>query len=422
MNHREKTMRELFKDEITGLPNRVFLENLIELDHCKHKAMAILKIGNLKKFMLYLPRDTFREIVKSVSYPIVEVAKRFDFSAYRTGNDSYAFISVEEKDNKAMVEFCSELIRTIEKWSLGVKLPGDLSDFVGGMVELYGNVGFSTNQENLYSNAYHALRFALERNERIMEYNQEVYSPADFKKRMYISKIIRDAIEQDQISPYFQPIYDSEGNIVKYEVLMRIIKDKNEIISPGAFLGIAKETNKYFILERLVLKKAIQKLIETPAATLSINLSARDMLHEYIGKYLLEIIAKHNIGRRIVFEIVEDEDLEQIMKVSEFISKAKELQVRIAIDDFGSGYSNFAHVIKMQPDYLKIDGSLIKIIDWDKKSQAIASAIIKFAKELKIKTIAEYVHSKEVLEFCKGLGVDEFQGFYLSPPIPDLAS
>jgi EAL domain-containing protein (putative c-di-GMP-specific phosphodiesterase class I) len=94
--------------------------------------------------------------------------------------------------------------------------------------------------------------------------------------------------------------------------------------------------------------------------------------------------------------------------------------VKIAIDDFGTGYSNFSYLLKLRPDYIKIDGSLIKHIDTDDNSIAIVSAILAFSKKLGIKTIAEYVHSKEVYEKCKELGIDEFQGFYLGEPTSSL--
>jgi EAL domain-containing protein (putative c-di-GMP-specific phosphodiesterase class I) len=94
--------------------------------------------------------------------------------------------------------------------------------------------------------------------------------------------------------------------------------------------------------------------------------------------------------------------------------------VRIAIDDFGTGYSNFSYLLKLKPDYLKIDGSIIKNIDKDKNSEAIVEAIISFAKTLHVKTIAEFIHSKEVYDKCYKLGIDEFQGFYLGEPNPDL--
>jgi len=94
----------------------------------------------------------------------------------------------------------------------------------------------------------------------------------------------------------------------------------------------------------------------------------------------------------------------------------KSFGAKIAIDDFGSGYSNFAHLLKLNPEYIKIDGSLIKNIDKDKNSLVIVKTINDFAHALGIQTVAEYVHSKEVFEVLTELGIDEFQGYYFSEP------
>ena len=94
----------------------------------------------------------------------------------------------------------------------------------------------------------------------------------------------------------------------------------------------------------------------------------------------------------------------------------RKIGVKIAIDDFGSGYSNFCNVIKISPDYVKIDGSIVRNVDVDPNALIMVESIVWFAKKLGIKTIAEFIHSKEVFEICKNCGVDEFQGFYLGEP------
>lgn len=101
-----------------------------------------------------------------------------------------------------------------------------------------------------------------------------------------------------------------------------------------------------------------------------------------------------------------------------FISSVKSLGSRIAIDDFGSGYSNFDTIFKLKIDILKLDGSLVKIIDTDKNAKAIVSTIVAFAKELGLKVVAEYVHSGEVYDELVKMGVDyPPQGFYFSEPL-----
>lgn len=119
---------------------------------------------------------------------------------------------------------------------------------------------------------------------------------------------------------------------------------------------------------------------------------------------------------RLVFEILESENLSDYDFLEEFVLKYKKLGVKIAIDDFGSGYSNFIRIIRLKPDYLKIDGSLIKNIDKDNNSYEIVKSIIAFSKTLNIKTIAEYVHSEEIFNLLLELDVDEFQGYYFGKP------
>ena len=94
----------------------------------------------------------------------------------------------------------------------------------------------------------------------------------------------------------------------------------------------------------------------------------------------------------------------------------KRYGAKIAIDDFGSGYSNFSYLTKLSADYIKIDGSLIKDIDVDKTALVVVETIVQFAKKLNIKTIAEYVHSSIIMDKVKELGIDYSQGFYIDEP------
>ena len=131
---------------------------------------------------------------------------------------------------------------------------------------------------------------------------------------------------------------------------------------------------------------------------------------------LKEKLSQYEKPEKVIFELVESEDIHSIPELNEFISYIKSTGAKIAIDDFGTGYSNFAYLMDLEPDYIKIDGSLIKNINNDERSKRIVNTIVKFAKGLDIKVIAEFIHSKEVLEVCLDLGVDEFQGYYFSEP------
>ena len=151
---------------------------------------------------------------------------------------------------------------------------------------------------------------------------------------------------------------------------------------------------------------------------ITINLSFKDILNYEFIDYLDNVLEKLKFEdrNRLVFEILESENLSDYDFLEEFVLKYKKLGVKIAIDDFGSGYSNFIRIIRLKPDYLKIDGSLIKNIDKDNNSYEIVKSIIAFSKTLNIRTIAEYVHSEEIFNLLLELGVDEFQGYYFGKP------
>ena len=121
---------------------------------------------------------------------------------------------------------------------------------------------------------------------------------------------------------------------------------------------------------------------------------------------------------RITFEILETEEIENYNLLYKFISKIKELGCKFAIDDFGTGYSNLEHLMKLKVDYLKIDGSIIKRMPEDKGARILTEAVVSFSKELKIKTIAEFVSDQNIYEMVKLLGVDYSQGYYLGKPEP----
>jgi len=149
----------------------------------------------------------------------------------------------------------------------------------------------------------------------------------------------------------------------------------------------------------------------------SLNLSFNDMLNEKVLNALRANIEKYGIGDHLTVEILESENVDDYLVIRDFIKEFKKLGIEIAIDDFGSGFSNFTHVFELEPDILKIDGSLIKNIDNDRKSYEFVKSIVQLAKALDIKTLAEFVSSKEIFDITYALGIDYFQGYYFSAPV-----
>jgi EAL domain-containing protein (putative c-di-GMP-specific phosphodiesterase class I) len=125
-----------------------------------------------------------------------------------------------------------------------------------------------------------------------------------------------------------------------------------------------------------------------------------------------------NLNKPIVFEILESESFLDYKILNNFVEEFKQYGVLFAIDDFGSGFSNYKEIINLKPHYLKIDGSLVKDINNSRNSTIIIQNILILTKMLGIKTVAEFVENKEIFQKLKVIGIDEFQGYYFSKPIP----
>lgn len=266
-----------------------------------------------------------------------------------------------------------------------------------------------------------ALKKAKSLNQSYFVYNNELDSKELIIQSLYWREKIKKAVEENRVIPFYQPITDQNKNIIKYETLMRI-EEFNEdseaiFITPDKFLGISFKTKQYLELSKIIVSKSFENLLKTNKQ-ITINLSFKDILNYDFIDYLdemMNILSKEDKSR-VVFEILETESLSDYNFLEEFVLKYKKQGIKIAIDDFGSGYSNFLRILRIKPDYLKIDGSLIKNIDIDKNSYEIVKSIIAFSKTLNIKTIAEYVHNEEIFNILIKMDVDEFQGYYLGQP------
>jgi c-di-GMP phosphodiesterase len=237
--------------------------------------------------------------------------------------------------------------------------------------------------------------------------------PKEYENNIIWKEKLKEAIQENRIIAFFQPIINNRtGKIEKYETLVRMVDDNGNIIAPHYFLDIAKKTHLYGDITRIMMDRSFDAF-KNNEYEFSINLTIKDILDDEINYNIQKKIKdNHNLSKRLVFEVLESEGIENYKEVITFIQSVKQAGCKIAIDDFGSGYSNFDHIMRLDVDYIKIDSSLIKNIDKDFNAQIITKTIANFSKELGLKTISEFVHSKEVYEKAVGLGVDYSQGNY----------
>jgi len=228
---------------------------------------------------------------------------------------------------------------------------------------------------------------------------------------------LRYAIENDEIIPYYQGIFDRNKNIIKYEVLARIKTPDGKIKKIYPYLQIARDNKVYSQITLRILKKIKKVLQKNKDLRLSVNISIEDISNPESLEYILNEFLTPDIANRMTFEILESEIVDYDI-MQEFISVVKPLGVETAIDDFGSGYSNFARILSLDVDYFKIDGTLIQNIHKDPKTRLIVKSIVDYTKKSGKKSVAEYIMSEDIFKDCIELGIDYFQGNYLDEPSP----
>lgn len=410
----------LFTDTLTGIRSRHAL--LQQLSSHTEKSHTILLL-NIDDFTIYNELYGFEvgnEILIALAQKIDRFANAYGFTCYRVSGDEFVLHRQSDPQKQCQCDsVLNSLLQLLEDRSLYI---ASIDEYIA----ISATIGSACSVDNPLGKADIAMKHAKKSGKKHLQYNKEYDNRVNLQKTLYWRREIQNALKEERVVPYFQPIVDRNMQVTKYEALMRIKQydDDNriKIVSPFEFLDIAVKTRLYDDLSYRMIERSIE-LMKNRDVSLSLNINMNDINNpELIGMLQRNIEAFNKAysdgeTRHIILEILENDNIEHYQQVNRRLAEFKNLAVKIAIDDFGSGYSNFSHIIGISPHYLKIDGSLIKNIDTDKKSYEMVKAIVQFAKTLNIKTIAEFVSSKEIFEITYALGVDEFQGYYFGQPM-----
>ncbi|MDD3854994.1 EAL domain-containing protein [Sulfurimonas sp.] len=232
------------------------------------------------------------------------------------------------------------------------------------------------------------------------------------------AKIIQNALKKNRVIPYFQPVVDSDGKIVKYEALMRIVdlqKKEQNILSPHKFLNESIKSELYISLSKDMIRKSLH-FFSNRDEKISINFLPNDLFNLIIMDEFVQEIKKFDSPQRVVVEITEKECVQNFSKLLQIVKKLRALGVLISIDDFDNSYAQYMHILAIKPDYIKIKGHLVQNLLKDDNAKNLIQSIVKLAKESGIKTIAEFVEDKETFDALKKYDIDEFQGYYFGHP------
>lgn len=396
---KNRNEKNLLYDDLTGLLNRTSY-SLDSKD--KNNSIILIDIIDFNKINSLIGYDGGDFLLKDIAKFL---DKRFE-KVYRVGVDHFAIL-FKDKTTQDLASISQDLLAEL-----------DNNKFVYKSIEVPVslNIGISNIQSYL-KNAEIAISKSKNSYERVNVYSKEMNEKEETLKNFSMLAKVKQAIENDNIRPFFQGIVDLKTKeIVKYEALVRLIDENDKAISPFFFLDITKKSKLYPEITKIVIKKSIEFINQRKKAV-SINLSYQDITDKNTLDYIYTTLA-HNeeIASYITFEMLESDEIDSYEYIYEFIEKIKSYGCKLAIDDFGSGYSNFTQLFNMKPDIVKIDGSLIKDINTNQNSKNIVEAIINLSKKSGIQTVAEFIDNKEVELTVLNLGADLAQGFYYAKP------
>ncbi|MCF6409065.1 EAL domain-containing protein [Pseudalkalibacillus salsuginis] len=227
---------------------------------------------------------------------------------------------------------------------------------------------------------------------------------------------IRGIIQKENISLYSQPIVNvHQLDVMAWEVLTRG-PEHTAYEHPLHLFSMARQTNMLYLLELLVIKKALQKMRGQDA--IFINVTPQTIAHKHFINDLDEILQDHvHINpAQIVFEITESESVERYSHLSKTIEDLRKRKIRIALDDTGAGYASLNSISFLRPDIIKVDRSLIENINGNKLKESMLQGLIHIAREANAQIVAEGIETAEEAQVIKRNGVHLVQGFFYARP------
>lgn len=421
-----------YHDPLTGLSNRILFREHLE----SALSRAERRRGHLA--ILYLDLDGFKGVNDSLGHEagdllLAAVGKRLESSS-RSGDDTVARLGGDE--------FCvllegvagtDEAMRLARRTKEVLRQPYAVDDHRISSISVSVGISMTGPAENkaaeqLLREADAALYMAKKKGKARCEMFKPGMALRVPGNRVRMEDDLRRAIEEAGFSLHYQPkVSLSTGTIISWEALARWERpDEERAVPPAEFVPLAEETGMIIPFGRWVLREACrqakewqERYPEAPVPTMNVNFSARQFHHPALVEEVTDILRETNLeASSLCIEITESTAMEDAPSTVSVLRELKDLGVKLAIDDFGVGYSSLSYLKRFPVDILKIDRSIIEGLERDAGNAAIASAAITLAHALGLEAVAEGVETRAEATELHALGCDFGQGYYWWEPRP----
>jgi diguanylate cyclase (GGDEF)-like protein/PAS domain S-box-containing protein len=408
-------------DELTGLPNRLLLED--RLQQALHQsdrygtgtAVVFVDLDDFKLVNDSLGHGMGDTLLREVARRLLEAVRETDTVSRFGGDEFVAILSAPHRDDKP-----SEIVARMQAALAAPVALGDVQHVVNASIGYCCYPAHGTDTQTLLRHADLAMYQAkLGGRNRAVEYRDEF--DADVAQRLQLVRRLREALANDEFTVLFQPQFGCDGRAHGVEALVRWRDPQRGLLPPADFIGACEDSGLIMELGRKVLNEAARHHVQLVAAGLpglriSVNVSAAQFTDELYDD-VEEVIRRLALPAGVLeLELTESVVMQSPERAIELMKRLSNLGVCFSIDDFGTGYSSLAYLKRFPIHRLKIDRSFVQDLDRNAQDAAICRSIIDLARSLDIGTVAEGVETVQQERWLRDHGCVELQGFLLGRP------
>ncbi len=409
------------RDELTGHLNRNALRTELQMaisrakEESRHCAFLVASIDRLAMINDGYGFDAGEEVIVGVGERIAKALRASDIIG-RTAGNKFGVI----------LRNCSEKEITVVAGRLKRAVRDHAIDTRAGKVSATTSVGAvwlplaaATSQEAMLRAEQALERARINGRDGFAVYAESLQRDTARLRQMNIADEVSLALKENRLRLAYQPIVDAKTRkAVHYECLLRMLRPDGQEITAGNFVPATEQMGSVHLIDRFALETAVTQLQRHKEINLGVNVSgtaATDPV--WLQSFVDHVRDNRDVANRLVVELTETASLHQFEENARFVSQLRELGVRVAIDDFGAGYTSFRNLQMMHVDVVKIDGSYIKDLSSSPQNQVFVRTLTGLAKNLNMRVVAEWVGSDEDAALLESFGVDYFQGFHFGEPL-----
>ncbi len=422
--HEEQIRYLATHDVLTGLPNRVMFREILQQNiefayrYRQQFALLFMDLDGFKTINDTYGHDIGDQVLMTCAVRLRRELRASDFIA-RLGGDEFVILVKNVTSIKNLTTLINKIFSTVSEPIFAGNKEHSLTASIG--ISIYPQDG--QEKQSLMKAADLAMYSAKEKGSN----NYQFFSmgvKSHFRERTIVGEHLPTALERDEFFLEYQPKLDlKSGAITGVEALLRWRNPQLGLVTPMQLIPIAESSGLIVPIGRWVLKTACLKNVAwqrqgLPRVTMAVNLSHRQLMDDRLIEDIKEALTESGMDPELLeLEITENLLLSYFPRIINVLNQLKGLGVRLALDDFGSGYSSLAQIRHLPVDTLKIDRSIIGNIPVNKIDMAVIEAILGIGKALNMTTVAEGVETPEQLDFLKDPYCDEVQGFFFSKPV-----